>query len=84
MPAKIIPTSKQKSTFMLHTIVFLIANIALWAFWWFVQGANHTWVYPWGIWVTSAWGLSLIAHWAAIFTSYEDPGAEEYVRQENN
>lgn len=83
MPNKTIPTSKQKSTFMLHVVVFLLANAALWAYWYFVQGANHMWVYPWGIWITAAWGLSLIGHWCAVYTNYEDVGNDEYLRQKN-
>lgn len=84
MPAKLVPTSKQKSTFMLHLVVFLIANIALWAYWYYVQGANHQWVYPWGIWITAAWALSLIGHWAAVFSANEDTGNKEYLRQKDN
>ena len=84
MPNKITPTSKQKSTFMLHAVVFLIANIALWAYWYYVQGANHQWVYPWGSWITAAWALSLIGHWAAVYTANEDEGNKEYLRQKNN
>ncbi len=81
MASKIAPSAKQKSTFVMHTIIFILANAAMWAFWWFGQGANHKWVYPWAIWLTSAWALSLIAHWAAIYTNYEDAGTEEYIRQ---
>jgi hypothetical protein len=84
MPAKLVPTSKQKSTFMLHTIVFVIANIALWAYWYYVQGANHQWVYPWGSWVTAAWALSLIGHAAAVYMSSEDKGNDDYLKQLQN
>lgn len=84
MPKKLVPSSKQKSTFMLHVVVFLIANIALWAYWYYVQGANHKWVYPWGSWVTAAWALSLIGHWASVYTSNEDAGNADYLRQKNN
>jgi hypothetical protein len=81
MGKKITPTAKQKSQFVLHTIVFVVVNAALWLYWWFGQGANDHHVYPWGIWITSAWGLSLIGHWAALFTNYEDEGNAEYIRQ---
>ncbi|MEZ5047288.1 MAG: 2TM domain-containing protein [Chitinophagaceae bacterium] len=81
---KIIPTAKQKSNFVLHVIVFLIANATLWAFWYFGQGAKDHWVYPWGIWITAAWALSLIGHWCAVYTNYEDVGNQEYLRQKNN
>jgi hypothetical protein len=78
------PTSKQKSTFLLHVAVFIIANIAMWAYWYFIQGANHEWKYPWAIWITAAWALSLIGHWAAVFTSHTDAGNEDYLRQLKN
>ncbi len=68
----------------MHVVVFILANVALWAYWWFVQGANHQWVYPWGSWITAAWALSLIGHWAALFTAYEDKGTEDYIRQKSN
>jgi hypothetical protein len=84
MPEKLIPSGKQKSLFMIHVVVFLLANAALWAYWYYVQGANKTWVYPWGIWITAAWGLSLIGHWAATFTNYSDAGNEDYLRQLKN
>lgn len=84
MPTKVIPSGKDKSRFILHVIVFLIANAALWAYWYYGQGANEKWVYPWGIWITAAWGLSLIGHWAAVYTNYEDSGNAEYLRQKNN
>ena len=83
MPSKIIPTSKDKSRFILHVIVFLLANAAIWAYWYFVQGADHQWVYPWGIWITAAWALSLIGHWCAVYTNYKDLGSDEYYRQKN-
>ncbi|MFZ4752447.1 MAG: 2TM domain-containing protein [Chitinophagaceae bacterium] len=81
MPNRIAPTSKAKSTFVLHFVVFMIANAALWAYWYYGQGANEKWVYPWGIWITAAWALSLIGHWAAVYTNYEDAGNEDYIRQ---
>ena len=84
MPNKIVPTGKAKSMFAMHMVVFLIANAALWAYWYFVQSANDHWVYPWGIWITAAWALSLIGHWASVYTSYEDHGAQDYIQQTKN
>ena len=84
MPAKIIPNAKDKSKFMMHVVIFVIANAALWAYWYFGQGANKQWVYPWGIWITAAWGLSLIGHWCAVYTNYEDVGNADYLKQKSN
>ena len=81
MPAKVAPTSRQKGMFTGHLFVFLLANAGIWAYWYFVQGANKQWVYPWGIWITAAWALSLIGHWCSVYTSYEDTGNKEYLRQ---
>lgn len=84
MPAKINPTSSQKSKFFIHVFVFLLANAALWLYWYYGQGAKDKWVYPWGIWITAAWSLSLIGHWASLFTNYADAGNAEYLRQKEN
>lgn len=84
MPNKIAPQSKDKSKFFMHVVLFILANAGMWAYWYFVQGANHEWKYPWGIWITAAWGLSLIGHWCSVFTNYEDAGIKEYERQANN
>ena len=84
MPTRIIPTAKDKIKFMIHVVLFVLANAALWAYWYFVQGANHQWVYPWGIWITAAWGLALIGHACAVYTNYEDEGNKDYIRQKNS
>ncbi|MBP6456078.1 MAG: 2TM domain-containing protein [Chitinophagaceae bacterium] len=81
MKQKLIPSAKQKSTFMLHVVIFILGNAAMWGYWWFGQGANHQHVYPWASWVSAAWGLSLIAHWAALYTNYEDAGNAAYENQ---
>jgi hypothetical protein len=47
------------------------------------KGAT-TWVYPWPAWITAAWALSLVGHWCALFTSYEDAGLDEFNRLSNN
>lgn len=81
MPNKVKPTAKQKQMFFLHVIVFAVVT----AITWFIcYSAKEGWVYPWPAWTTAAWGLGLIGHWCAVYTSYEDPGMEEYKRQEVN
>ncbi|MBL7774204.1 MAG: 2TM domain-containing protein [Chitinophagaceae bacterium] len=86
MANKIAPTSKQKSTLMLHAVIFVVVNALLWYF--YDKGSMRVdvegWAYVWPIWITAAWGLSLIGHWAAIHTNYEDAGNEEYLRQLEN
>lgn len=84
MPAKVLPSSGAKTKFMLHTVIFLLANAAMWLYWYYAQGAKDMWVYPWAIWITAAWGLSLLGHWAATYRNYEDAGVQEYKRQMNN
>jgi hypothetical protein len=84
MPTKKAPTSGEKSKFMLHVVIFILANAGLWLYWYYGQGAKDKWVYPWGIWITAAWGLSLLGHWASLFTNYEDAGVKEYLKQKNN
>lgn len=83
MANKIAPTSKQKSIFLLHCVVFAVVNAILWFT--YDKGGMRVdvegWAYVWPIWITAAWGLSLIGHGAAIFTNYEDAGNDEYLRQ---
>lgn len=81
MPQKIKPTARQKSMFMIHLIVFLVASAIMWFT--YDMGAEG-WVYPWPAWITAAWGLSLIGHWCAVYTSFEDPGHVEFDRQTKN
>lgn len=83
MANKINPTSKQKSKLMVHAIIFVVVNTILWMT--YQKDAMrvdvHEWAYPWVIWITAAWGLSLIGHWAALYKNFEDPGNAEYLRQ---
>lgn len=81
MPQKIKPTSRQKTIFYVHTLVFAIACFVMWTT--YDKGVKG-WAYPWPAWITAAWGLSLIGHWCAVYTSYEDKGHEDYKRQEVN
>jgi len=82
MPRKIVPTAGQKRILVIHFIVFAIATVIM-VMIHHKQGEHH-WAYPWHAWIIAAWGLSLIGHWCAVYTSYEDPGMDEYKRQETN
>jgi hypothetical protein len=74
--AKIPPTAKQTRILLLHAAVFVVVNIILWLPWMFQK--DNTFMYPWPIWITSAWFLSLIGHWAALYTQKEDAGMDKY------
>lgn len=86
MANRIAPTAKQKSTFLVHVVVFIIVNAILWFT--YDKGAMRVdvqgWAYPWPSWITAAWALSLIGHWAAIYVNSEDAGNEDYLRQRSN
>lgn len=82
MSRKIIPTAAQKRTFLIHFIVFAIATVIMVMI--HRKQGEHHWAYPWHAWIIAAWGLSLIGHWCAVYTSYEDKGLQEFERQENN
>ena len=81
MPRKIIPTASQKRKFFIHLIVFAIATVIMVMI--HRKQGEHHWAYPWHAWIIAAWSLSLIGHWCAVYTSYEDKGMEEYHRQDN-
>lgn len=78
---KIIPTGRQKMIFVVHLIIFIIANAIMWMTY---KGGAKGWVYPWPAWITAAWGLAIIGHMCALWTSYSDPGMEDYMRQTQN
>ena len=74
-------TAKQKRNLVIHAIIFTIATIITWKV--YDMGVEG-WAYPWPAWTTAAWGLALIGHGCAVFTSFEDKGHEGYTRQESN
>lgn len=81
---KINPTSGQKRLFYIHLIVYIIATIAQILIHRGQESAAKGWVYPWHAWIIAAWGLGIIGHMCALWTSYEDPGMVEYERQTQN
>lgn len=81
---KIPPTAGQKRNFVIHLIVYLIAVAIMVIYHGSQEKAAHGWVYPWHAWIIAAWGLAVIGHMCALWTSYEDPGMVEYQRQAKN
>ena len=81
MPNRIKPTGKQKSMFFIHLVIYLVGFAAMWLT--YDKGVEG-WAYPWPAWITAAWGLGVIGHWAIVYRSYEDKGQTEYKRQEAN
>lgn len=79
MPKKIKPTAKQKSMFMLHTVVFTIATILSCMFY---DKGIEGWAYPWHAWTIAAWALCLLGHWCLVYASMEDEGYDTYRRQQ--
>lgn len=84
MPTKINPTAGQKRIFMIHVVVFAIANIIMWYVRNHMMAVEHRWVYPLPAWITAAWALAVVGHACALWTTYEDPGMHEYMRQREN
>lgn len=82
MPQKIKPTGRQKSMFYVHCVIFAIATVIMVMI--HKKQGEHHWAYPWHAWIIAAWGLSLIGHGCAVYTSYDDPGMDEYQRQSHN
>jgi hypothetical protein len=81
MPQKLPTTGKQVRGWFLHLVVFAIVNIILWYICY--KGATG-WVYPWPIWITSAWGLLIIGHACMIWANYDDKNYKEWQEQVNN
>jgi hypothetical protein len=79
MPKLIKPTSKQKSMFLLHAVVFAIATALSCMF--YDKGVKG-WAYPWHAWTIAAWALCLLGHWCIVFASIEDAGYDTYRRQQ--
>ncbi|RQO31490.1 hypothetical protein DBR32_05905 [Taibaiella sp. KBW10] len=81
MPQKIKHTSKQVSMFLLHLVVFAIANVIMW---YTLYKGETGWVYPWPAWVTAAWGLMVVGHACTIWANFEDKGMDVFKKQLNN
>lgn len=81
MPKKIQPTKRQKTILVLHIIVFAIVNTIMWLT--YDKGVKG-WAYPWPAWITAAWALGLVGNFCLLFTTYEDPGQQEFDRQLHN
>lgn len=80
MPKKIPSTAKQRRSFMLHVVAFLIINAIMWYFT-YAGKENEPFVYPWPIWITATWFLLVVGHACMIWYNYEDPNFDEYRRQ---
>jgi hypothetical protein len=78
--AKIPPTAAQTRLLLIHCAVFIVVNALLWFLWMQKPIPADGFKYPIHIWMTSAWALSLIAHWAALYTNRQDKGMEMYKR----
>ncbi len=81
---KIAPTAKQKSLLMMHVAAFVVVNAILWFTWIKKDTPADGFKYPGYIWITSAWFLSLIGHWASLHSNYKDAGMEQYNHDANN
>ena len=81
---KINPTGRQKMIFVVHLIDYIVGVAVMLLIHAGQEKAAHAWVYPWHAWIIAAWGLAVIGHMCALWTSYEDPGMEDYVRQTQN
>jgi F0F1-type ATP synthase membrane subunit a len=80
MPKKVIPTGKDKSMLVLHTVIFAIVTVASWMF--YDKPLTGHWAYPWPAWTTAAWALALLGHFCIVFVSYEDKGYQTYRQQQ--
>lgn len=81
MPRKIEPTSKKKSRWMIHFVIYLI-GVAL--MWFFTYHGKEGFVYPWPAWITAAWGLAVVAHASTVWSNYVDKSYDEFHRQNAN
>ena len=81
---KINPTGRQKSIFFVHLLVYIIAVAIMFFVHAGQEKAAHGWVYPWHAWIVAAWGLAIVGHMCALWTSYEDPQMEIYNKQTQN
>lgn len=65
---------KERTTFVMHFVIFFIVNIILWALWFF-SGIDLSLPFPWPLLVTAGWGAGLVAH-AIDVRSYSPQRAE--------
>ncbi len=81
MPKKLPTTGKQVRGWFLHLLLFAVVNAVLW---YICYAGKEGWVYPWPIWITSAWGLLIIGHACTVWADYEDKGLDDWKRQAAN
>jgi hypothetical protein len=81
MLKKVPPTAAAKRLFVIHLLIFIVINAIMWLTY---KGGNPGWVYPWPAWITAAWALAVVGHACALWTSYEDKGFDEFIRQTKN
>lgn len=81
MSKRIQPNGKQKTTFLIHLIIYAVASGLMLTM--YDKGAT-SWVYPWPAWPVAAWGLAVIGHWCTVYRNYEDKGHDEFTRQTLN
>lgn len=81
---KIIPTGRQKMIFVVHLLIFIVATAAMVFIHAGQEKAAHAWVYPWHAWIIAAWALAVIGHMCALWTSYDDPGMNDFKVQTEN
>ena len=81
---KINPTGRQKGIFVVHLLIYLVATAVMFFVHHKMEAEQHRWVYPLHAWIIAAWGLAVIGHGCALWTSYEDAGMDDYVRQTQN
>ena len=80
----ITPTAKQKSIFYIHAAIFVIVNAIIWYTWSLKATPADGFKYPWAIWLTSAWALSLLGHGTSVFKNYTDKGYDKFIQDCNN
>lgn len=81
MPKRIPATKKEVKGWFLHLLVFIVVNAILW---YITYAGTHGFVYPWPIWITSAWLLGVVGHASIVWATHEDKAHDEWWRQVRN
>lgn len=80
MPKKLPSTAKQRRNWFLHVFIFLVVNAVLW----YIAYAGtelEPFVYPWPIWITAAWFLTIVSHACLIWYNYQDDNFDTFQKQ---
>ncbi len=65
---EIIKKARKRVGFKIHFSIYFLTNLFLWILWYFLYyGQEEKFPLPWPSFISSAWGIVVIAHYLIVF-----------------